>query len=133
MHNLDFDKNAYIKICSDALGIGASPSLKDLNLKCHVKGIFQDSNKGDEVFAHKDISIDFASWVSPAFRTYCLLLMQQNWSQCEAGFKSEEDFVISSKTLAQYTQANALKNFQTLAGKFVYNCSKVKRVKPIGD
>ena len=125
LHNLDFDKRAYINICSEALGLGKSPSMYDLCAKCHVKGIFLDTEKGDEVFAHKDIAIDFASWVSPAFRTFCLLLMQQDWAQNEAGIKSEEDFVVSSKTLAQYTQANALKNFQSQLGKFVYNCSNV--------
>lgn len=81
--------------------------------------------RGDEFFAHKDLAIDFSSWASPAFRTFCLLLLQENWDASEAKFKSEEDFVISSKTLAQFTKANALKNFQSLMGKFVYNCKGV--------
>ena len=36
-------------------------------------------------------------------------------------FKSEEDFVISSKPLAEYTQSDALQNFKSLMDKFVYN------------
>ena len=47
--------------------------------------------------------------------------MQKDWTESQNKFKSEEDFVISSKTLAQYTQANALQNFKSLVGKFVYN------------
>ncbi len=125
LHNLDFKKDEYIKVCSDALGIGASPGVNELILRCNVQGICINKERGDEIFAHKDLAIDFASWASPAFRTFCLLLMQENWDASESRFKSEEDFVISSKTLAQFTKANALKNFQSLMGKFVYNCKSV--------
>ena len=93
--------------------------------KCGISSIYVDTNHGGEIFAHKDLAIDFASWASPAFRTFCLLIMQDNWDKSEAGFKTEEDFIVSSKTLAQFTKANALKNFQSLVGKFVYNCNSV--------
>lgn len=88
---------------------------------CNVCGINFNNLEDKEIYLHKDLAIDFASWASPAFRTFCLLLMQKNWSESKNKFKSEEDFIISSKTLAQYTQANALENFKSLVGKFVYN------------
>lgn len=78
MHNLDFNKERYINLCSDALGIGSSPNVKDLIFKCRVRCISLESVESENVYLHKDIAIDFASWVSPAFRTFCLLQMQKN-------------------------------------------------------
>ena len=121
LHNIDFKKDEYIKLCSEALGVGAAPDVLKLISLCNVCGINIKTFDSPEIYLHKDLAIDFASWASPAFRTFCLLLMQKDWTESQNKFKSEEDFVISSKTLAQYTQANALQNFKSLVGKFVYN------------
>lgn len=121
LHNLDFRKDEFIHLCSKALSVGSAPDLLDLNTLGNVSGIKYKNLTDKEVVLHRDLAIDFASWASPAFRTYCLLQMQNDWNESQQKFVSEEDLIISSKTLAEFTQSNALQNFKSLVNKVVYN------------
>ncbi len=125
MHNLDFKKQNFIALCSDALGNGAAPQVEELHKKACVKSLFIDRDFDGDIFIHRDIAMDFASWASPAFRTFCLCLMRDGCFDVGYHFKSEEDFVISTKTLARLTQKQALKNYQKFNNEFVYNCQCV--------
>lgn len=125
LHNLDFDTRKYIELCSSSLSMGCCPSIEELKEKCHVISIFADRAFSDNIFIHKDLAMDFASWASPSFRTFCLLLLRQGVCDMQLNFNSEEDFIISSKTLAEFTKQNALKNFQNSLCEFVYNCQCV--------
>lgn len=125
LHNLDFNKNAFIDLCSSALNYGSFPSISELKKECNIKSMFMDKEYNGNVYIHKDLAIDFASWISPSFRTYCLLIMQNN-SLCEScNFVSEEDFIIGSKTLARYTKKQAIENYRLELCNFVYNCSSI--------
>lgn len=123
LHNLDFKKDAFIELCSNALSHGGSPNVEELKSKSKIKGMFVDKNFNEGIYLHKDIAMDFASWASPSFRTFCLLLMNNGGCNIKFNFNSEEDFVIGSKTLAEITKKQALENYQKSAGNFVYNCN----------
>lgn len=111
MHNLDFNKETYLEICSNALSHGCAPQISELQKKCSIKCMFVDKEYYGCVFAHKDIASDFASMLSPAFRTYCLLALQDRNHESYLSFKSEEDYIVSPKTLADFTQKKALDSF----------------------
>lgn len=121
LHNLNFNKSKYIELCSKSLSVGNSPSIKTLLFKCKIKSIFFVDDNFKDLLLHKDLAIDFASWLSPSFRTFCLLALQKKWTENETNFKSEEDLIIGPKTLAQFTQKEALKNFKSLLSCLVYN------------
>ncbi len=84
--------------------------------------MFIDKDFNDDIFIHKDLAIDFASWISPAFRTFCLLLAQKDYLKTVVNFTNEEDFIISNKTLAKCTKDLALQNYKSQVDSFVYNC-----------
>lgn len=125
LHNLSFKNTEYLELCSTALSVGCAPTVEEMKNKSCVKGLFVDRDFDGDIFIHRDIAMDFASWASPAFRTFCLCLMRQGGCDTKFNFKSEEDFVISSRTLAQLTKRQALQNFQKFNNEFVYNCQCV--------
>lgn len=112
LHNIDFNKEAYIDLCSCALSVGSSPSVYELQKMSNIKSMFVDKEFDGEIFMHKDIAIDFASWASPAFRTFCLLTLQDKENICETNFVSEEDFIIGAKSLAEFTKKNAFRKYK---------------------
>lgn len=122
LHNLSFDNNAYLELCSNALSVGASVQVEEMQHNAHVSGIFVDKAFDGDIFLHKDLAMDFTSWASPSFRTFCLVLLRNGNLSTKYNFNSEEDFIISSKTLAKLTQQQALKNYKKYDAEFVYNC-----------
>lgn len=110
MHNPDFNNEKYLDLCTDALSKGSAPSIYELSSKANLKSMFFDKKDDGNIFLHKDLALDFASWASPAFRAYCLLNLQKKKEQAMS-FKSEEDFIVSGETLAQKNKDLAFKEY----------------------
>ena len=111
INNPGFKKDEFIDMCTDALSVGSSPNPGILIEKCNNKSFFVDKDFDGDIYLHKELAIDFASWLSPAFRTFCLM----NIKDCDGekfNFRTEEDYVVSPKSLAQYSQKKALENYK---------------------
>lgn len=119
LNNTSFEIYNYEEICSDALNNKSYPLLKELINKAKIKSIVSDKKEDGLVYIHKDIALNYASWISPAFRTYCIFNLTSN----SKGFNlvSEEDYIISNYTIANITKDNALESFKKMAKNNIEN------------
>lgn len=109
-HNTNFKNEKFLELCSVSLAHKTFPTVIELINKAKIKCIFVDSNFDRSIYLHRDIAIDFASWLSPAFRAFCLLNIQSK-SKDLISFVSEEDLIISDQTIAKATKQSALKAY----------------------
>lgn len=73
LHNPDFKRSEFDTFKSDAGTNVFTFSIKDWNEILCGKGIITKSGRyGGGIFAHSDIALEFASWLSPEFKLYII-------------------------------------------------------------
>ena len=73
LHNPDFKRNEFDTFKTDAGTNAFTFSIKDWNEKLCGKGIITKSGRyGGGIYAHSDIALEFASWLSPEFKLYII-------------------------------------------------------------
>lgn len=73
LHNPDFKRSEFDTFRSDAGTNAFTFSIKDWNEILYGKGIITKSGRyGGGIFAHSDIALEFASWLSPEFKLYII-------------------------------------------------------------
>ena len=73
LHNPDFKRNEFDTFKTDAGTNAFTFSIKDWNEILCGKGIITKSGRyGGGIFAHSDIALEFASWLSPEFKLYII-------------------------------------------------------------
>ena len=71
LHNPDFKRNEFDTFKRDAGSNAYTFSIKVWNEALFGKGIISKSGRyGGGIFAHSDIALEFASWISPEFKLY---------------------------------------------------------------
>lgn len=73
LHNPDFKRNEFDTFKKDAGTNAYTFSIKEWNENLCGKGIITKSGRyGGGIFAHSDIALEFASWLSPEFKLYII-------------------------------------------------------------
>lgn len=73
LHNPDFKRSEFDTFRSDAGTNAFTFSIKGWNEILYGKGIITKSGRyGGGIFAHSDIALEFASWLSPEFKLYII-------------------------------------------------------------
>ena len=73
LHNPDFKRSEFDTFKSDAGTNAFTFSIKGWNEILYGKGIITKSGRyGGGIFAHSDIALEFASWLSPEFKLYII-------------------------------------------------------------
>ena len=73
LHNPDFKRSEFDTFKSDVGTNAFTFSIKDWNEILCGKGIITKSGRyGGGIFAHSDIALEFASWLSPEFKLYII-------------------------------------------------------------
>ena len=73
LHNPDFKRSEFDTFKSYAGTNAFTFSIKEWNDTLHGKGIITKSGRyGGGIFAHSDIALEFASWLSPEFKLYII-------------------------------------------------------------
>lgn len=73
LHNPDFKRNEFDTFKTDAGTNAFTFSIKDWNENLCGKGIITKSGRyGGGIYAHSDIALEFASWLSPEFKLYII-------------------------------------------------------------
>lgn len=73
LHNPDFKRSEFDTFKSDAGSNAFTFSIKKWNEELNGKGIITKSGRyGGGIFAHSDIALEFASWLSPEFKLYII-------------------------------------------------------------
>ena len=71
LHNPDFKRHYFDTFKKDAGSNAYTFSIKNWNEILHGIGIITKSGRyGGGIFAHSDIALEFASWISPEFKLY---------------------------------------------------------------
>lgn len=71
LHNPDFKRHDFDTFKKDAGSNAYTFSIKNWNEILHGIGIITKSGRyGGGIFAHSDIALEFASWISPEFKLY---------------------------------------------------------------
>ena len=71
LHNPDFKRNEFDTFKKDAGTNAYTFSIKEWNENLRGIGIITKSGRyGGGIFAHSDIALEFASWISPEFKLY---------------------------------------------------------------
>ena len=75
LHNPDFKRSEFDTFKTDAGTNAFTFSIKEWNENLCGKGIITKSGRyGGGIFAHSDIALEFASWLSPEFKMMLLKL-----------------------------------------------------------
>lgn len=73
LHNPDFKRTEFDTFKKDAGSNAFTFSIKKWNEDLNGKGIITKSGRyGGGIFAHSDIAMEFASWLSPEFKLYII-------------------------------------------------------------
>ena len=73
LHNPDFKRSEFDTFKTDAGTNAFTFSIKNWNEQLCGKGIITKSGRyGGGIFAHSDIALEFASWLSPEFKLYII-------------------------------------------------------------
>lgn len=73
LHNSDFKRSEFDTFKSEAGTNAFTFSIKEWNDTLQGKGIITKSGRyGGGIFAHSDIALEFASWLSPEFKLYII-------------------------------------------------------------
>ena len=73
LHNPDFKRSEFDTFKTDAGTNAFTFSIKDWNENLCGKGIITKSGRyGGGIYAHSDIALEFASWLSPEFKLYII-------------------------------------------------------------
>lgn len=73
LHNPDFKRTEFDTFKQDAGSNAFTFSIKKWNEDLNGKGIITKSGRyGGGIFAHSDIALEFASWLSPEFKLYII-------------------------------------------------------------
>lgn len=73
LHNPDFKRTEFDTFKKDAGSNAFTFSIKKWNEDLNGKGIITKSGRyGGGIFAHSDIALEFASWLSPEFKLYII-------------------------------------------------------------
>ncbi|MDD7013484.1 MAG: KilA-N domain-containing protein [Spirochaetales bacterium] len=73
LHNPDFKRSEFDTFKTDAGTNAFTFSIKNWNEILCGKGIITKSGRyGGGIFAHSDIALEFASWLSPEFKLYII-------------------------------------------------------------
>lgn len=73
LHNPDFKRSEFDTFKSGAGSNAFTFSIKKWNEELSGKGIITKSGRyGGGIFAHSDIALEFASWLSPEFKLYII-------------------------------------------------------------
>lgn len=73
LHNPDFKRSEFDTFKTDAGTNAFTFSIKEWNENLCGKGIITKSGRyGGGIFAHSDIALEFASWLSPEFKLYII-------------------------------------------------------------
>ncbi len=73
LHNPDFKRSEFDTFKSGAGSNAFTFSIKKWNDELNGKGIITKSGRyGGGIFAHSDIALEFASWLSPEFKLYII-------------------------------------------------------------
>lgn len=73
LHNTGFKRSEFDTFKTDAGTNAFTFSIKEWNEVLHGKGIITKSGRyGGGIFAHSDIALEFASWLSPEFKLYII-------------------------------------------------------------
>lgn len=73
LHNPDFKRSEFDTFKSEAGTNAFTFSIKEWNDTLQGKGIITKSGRyGGGIFAHPDIALEFASWLSPEFKLYII-------------------------------------------------------------
>lgn len=73
LHNPDFKRSEFDTFKSEAGTNAFTFSIKEWNDTLQGKGIITKSGRyGGGIFAHSDIALEFASWLSPEFKLYII-------------------------------------------------------------
>ena len=73
LHNPDFKRSEFYTFKSEAGTNAFTFSIKEWNDTLQGKGIITKSGRyGGGIFAHSDIALEFASWLSPEFKLYII-------------------------------------------------------------
>ena len=73
LHNPDFKRSEFGTFKSEAGTNAFTFSIKEWNDTLQGKGIITKSGRyGGGIFAHSDIALEFASWLSPEFKLYII-------------------------------------------------------------
>ena len=74
LHNPDFKRIEFDTFRKDAGSNAFTFSIKEWNETLKGKGVFTKSGRyGGGIFAHSDIALEFAGWISPEFKLYIVL------------------------------------------------------------
>lgn len=117
MHNPDFDNETYKDLCFTALSNGCAPEIEELINLANAESFIVDLT---DIYIHQDLAIDFASFLSPAFKGYCTLSLKKGRA---LHFRNEEDFIISNRTLAEDTKKDSIEAFE------YYVSAKISKIK----
>ena len=73
MHNIDFKRSDFDTFKKDVGSNAFTFSIKKWNDELNGRGIITKSGRyGGGIFAHSDIALEFASWLSPEFKLYII-------------------------------------------------------------
>ena len=106
MHNPDFNNDTYKDLCFTALSNGCSPEIEELIKYANAQSFIVDLT---DIYMHQDIAIDFAQFLSPAFKGYCTLSLKKGRA---LNFKNEEDYIISNRALAEDVKKDSIEAFE---------------------
>lgn len=73
LHNVDFKRSDFDTFKKDVGSNAFTFSIKKWNEELNGRGIITKSGRyGGGIFAHSDIALEFASWLSPEFKLYII-------------------------------------------------------------
>jgi len=84
LYNPYFNHDAYEKLLSEAAMGPFAISPQDWINQTNAKGIFIKMNLGSGIYAHKDIAMGFAYWLSPEFQLFIIQEFQRLNKQAAA-------------------------------------------------
>lgn len=76
LNNPDFDTNGFKELLSRAGVNRFRISIKDLK-RLNAHGIYASAGRYGGTYAHKDIAIEFCTWLSPEFKLYLITEIQR--------------------------------------------------------
>ena len=121
LHNPDFKRSEFDTFKSEAGTNAFTFSIKEWNDTLQGKGIITKSGKyGGGIFAHSDIALEFASWLSPEFKLYIIkdykrlksddnsrlsLNWNLNWELSKLNYKIHTDSIKENLIIPELTPA----------------------------
>jgi hypothetical protein len=104
-YNQDFNSLEFEEVRNSAGKKEFTMSVKKLHSLANLKGIISRSGRYGGTYAHKDIAMEFAMWLSPEFKLHVIHAYQQYLDALNGNIKWQLQRLLSKTTLRILTDA----------------------------